>query len=102
MCYFSRQDALLSTGIQLAESFKFQPAHILAFPVFKSSLVTDLELSVRSVSSDILTASIRPVSRLPSSDASDYNLRNRYTLTISKKSPTVAQSAANVNFGNIP
>ena len=40
-------------------------------------MVADLEFSVRSVSSDILTASIRPVTRLPSSDTGDYNLKNR-------------------------
>ncbi len=64
--FFFTQDALLTTAISLAESFRFQPAHILCFPVYKSDTITDLELSVRSVSSDILTASIRPVSR-PSS-----------------------------------
>ena len=58
------QDLLLSVATSLAEYFKLQPTYIVAFPVFK--VADDLELSVHSLSSDILTASWHQVPPWPS------------------------------------
>ena len=70
--YFCRQEALLSAATMLAESFQPKPTYILVFPAVRPAGPVTFELSVRSLSSDMLAASLRPVSPSGDGQQSEY------------------------------
>jgi hypothetical protein len=70
------QENLLPTALSLVQSYKAQPSHILCFPIAKADYVSHYNISVKSLSSDILNASLKPMA-----PPSDHTPRDSMTFT---------------------